>query len=173
MKRDAIGEIEDQRLRSRIGDLARGSPLAIGGRDIDDCPAMLGHGPYGMPASQKGPQAVDVHGRAPVVFALVRDRAGEVDSGVVDHRGQRTQRRSDMVDRRPPILVHGDVETAVDGSAQMRLRQRLAARIVDVGDQDPRALGDKSLDDGQADPPRAAGDQCDAPLQKAHRTIVS
>ena len=55
----------------------------------------------------------------------------------------------------------------------MCVGQAAPAGLIDIRDEHPRALGDETLDDGQADPPRAAGDQCDAPLQKAHGTIVS
>jgi hypothetical protein len=89
----------------------------------------------------------------------VHEEREAIGAGVVDQHVERPERlhgRGDaLAGRRGVGHVHPHGE-AVDLA-----RHVPRARLVDVGDRDPRALGGQPPDRGRPDPRRAAGDQRD------------
>ena len=97
-------------------------------------------------------------------LARVEDAAEHPEAGVADDRGER-RLRVHLAEDAMDLLDVRDVER--DGGDTVAVRLEIRGRVrrpleVDVRDRDPVAALRERLDDGEADPARATGDQCRA-----------
>ena len=98
-------------------------------------------------AAEQHAEDVDVDHPVEVAEVVVQEaghRAG--DAGVVRHHVQPTEPLDGEVDQRLHLVGVGDVGLLERGGVAERGGQRLAGVGVDVGDDDPGALGDEALD---------------------------
>ena len=139
-------------------------------RDVHDPPAALrAHLRHDRAAGQEHAQDVDVHDLTPFVDRDLLEgthRQRRVQPGVVDEDVDRAAALDGL--RRHPrhVVLGGDVDGEPDAVGEVG-RGRLGA--LEVGDHDPRAVGRQGVGDRPADALRAAGDDRDPALERAHR----
>jgi hypothetical protein len=169
---DRQGQTHDATLGGRVGGLA---DLAVEGRDagdVDDRAALAcvgqlvaAHGGGGQPDAVERADQVDgehllvgVQVVRRVELAVLADGPlGPADAGRVDQGTQRAE-VDGGVDRVQDLIGVGDVDG--DEDATDLVRELPPAFGVEVGDDDPGALGGQLAGRGRTDAGRATGDDC-------------
>ena len=90
---------------------------------------------------------------------------GARNPGVVHHDVQTAERLDGTGDQRSHLLGIGDVGLPEDGPGAQRCRQRRTPLVLDIGDDDTRALRDKPFHEAASDAGRAAGDDGDLAIK--------
>jgi hypothetical protein len=102
----------------------------------------------------------------------VLDRT-ERDAGVVDEDVDGAESLDAAVERVLHLVARRDVAADGERGVAKLLRRRDGARLVDVGDDDRRALGDVAPRDGPADALPCAGHQRNLPLESSQDRLHS
>ncbi len=121
---------------------------------------------------EEDPVEVDRGLAPPIRQAHLDDRGRhDADPGIGHHDVEPAIAPFDLGHDLLPARFVGDVVRQIDrvltGSGNLR-RQRLAAQIVDVADDDSGALARQRLDTSRANPRRPAGDHRDLSVYLAH-----
>src|SRR5262249_39053775 len=127
----------------------------------DGAPAAL-EKPHGMLAPEKGAIEIHRHDPSPNHEIGVLDRAEGGDAGAVHEPVEVADGIVDGGDDAAPVLLAGDIEDMVDGSASREIG----------GDRNAAGTHDR-LRGGGSDRAGRARDQYDFVLEASHRSVVA
>ena len=124
---------------------------------------MGGHVPRSLSGTGHHAQHVDGHDAVEIAQAVVQESAvqGARNSGIVDHDVQSAEFLDGCGYQRPDLFRIGDVRPPKQRAGTQRCRKGFAVVLVEVGNDDPRALGDKTLHRATPDSGTTASDDGD------------
>ncbi len=171
MRGKLLAERFRQRDQAGLGRrIVRGVRIALlaGDRgDVHDAPVfLLEHRRHDRLADDEGAVEVDAQNFPPFLEIGLPDRLVDAgDAGIVDEDVDLAERRQRRIARLFNGGGVGDVDLEDSGLAADRLHRFLGQRGVKVPDRNLGAGGGEALGDGAAKALRAAGDDCDAPVE--------
>ena len=158
--RERARERDDRALRRHVVQEERDAAKRRSRRDVHDLPAaLLAHHRDHRAAGEEHRRDVHLHHAVPLLERDLGERAHlerRVETGVVDEHVDAAVALERLLDHRGHVLLRRDVRTDA------------AFGRVQVGDDDRRALRLEPRHDRSADPLRAARDDRDLAVERAH-----